>query len=144
MVTAGPGSTISLGNGNNTVTPGSGSTVTLGNGNNTVFGDADDIVSVGNGQNQLVASPGDDWTIGNGLDVFTFSAGFGNNTITGFNTSKDVLEFINLFLLTNYMAAMVDTKQVGANTVITYDANDKVTLDNVMASHLTASNFKFT
>ena len=34
--------------------------------------------------------------------------------------------------------------RVGANTVITYDANDAVTLNGVMASHLTASNFKFT
>jgi hypothetical protein len=39
---------------------------------------------------------------------------------------------------------MADTKQVGANTVITYDANDTVTLNGVAASHLTASNFKFT
>ena len=41
-------------------------------------------------------------------------------------------------------AAMADTQQVGANTVITYDANDTVTLTGVEASHLTASNFKFT
>ena len=34
--------------------------------------------------------------------------------------------------------------QVGANTVITYDANDTVTLTGVAASHLTASNFQFT
>jgi hypothetical protein len=39
---------------------------------------------------------------------------------------------------------MADTKQVGQNTVITYDANDTVTLNGVTASHLTASNFKFT
>ena len=38
----------------------------------------------------------------------------------------------------NYAAAMADTKQVGANTVITYDANDAITLNGVMASHLTA------
>ena len=37
-----------------------------------------------------------------------------------------------------------DTQQVGANTVITLDANDSVTLTGVQASHLTASNFKFT
>jgi hypothetical protein len=47
-------------------------------------------------------------------------------------------------LFMNYAAAMADTKQVGANTVITYDANDAVTLTEVAASHLTASNFKFT
>jgi hypothetical protein len=44
----------------------------------------------------------------------------------------------------NYAAAMADTKQVGANTVITVDATDTATLTGVTASHLTASNFKFT
>ena len=139
----GPGSKISLGNGNNTVSPGDNSTVTLGNGNNTVFGSANDTIAVGNGQNQLVAAPGDVWTVGNGHDVFGFNAGFGDNTITDFNTSRDVLQF-NHALFANYAAAMADTKQLGANTVITYDANDAVTLNGVMASHLTASNFKFT
>ena len=47
-------------------------------------------------------------------------------------------------LFPNYAAAMADTQQVGANTVITYDANDTITLTGVAASHLTASNFKFT
>jgi hypothetical protein len=47
-------------------------------------------------------------------------------------------------LFPNYAAAMADTQQIGANTVITYDANDTITLTGVAASHLTASNFKFT
>ena len=101
-----------------------------------------DIVNVGNGSNQLVAAPGDVWTIGNGADIFKFAPGFGNNTINGFQTGKDVLNF-DPALIRNYMAAMLDTKQVGANTVITVDANDSVTLAGVAASHLTASNFSF-
>jgi hypothetical protein len=59
------------------------------------------------------------------------------------NSSRDVLQFSSALLM-NYAAAMADTKQVGANTVITYDANDTVTLTGVEASHLTASNFRFT
>ena len=141
-VTAGANSRITLGNGNDTVTAGSGSTISLGNGNNTVTGGSNDTTVVGNGQDQLVAAPGDVWTIGGGQDVFTFNAGFGNNTVNGFSTSHDVLQF-NHALFANYMAAMTDTKQVGANTVITYDANDSVTLNGVTASHLTANNFKF-
>jgi Ca2+-binding RTX toxin-like protein len=142
-VTAGADSKITLGNGNDMVAAGSGSTISLGNGNNTVTGGSNDGTTVGNGQNQLVAAPGDVWTVGNGQDTFTFNAGFGNNTITDFNTSRDVLQF-NHALFANYMAAMADTKQVGANTVITYDANDSVTLNGVTASHLAASNFKST
>jgi hypothetical protein len=79
---------------------------------------------------------------GGARTVFAFNAGFGKNTITDFNTSRDVLQF-NHALFVNYAAAMADTKQVEANTVITYDANDTVTLNGVTASHLTASNFKF-
>jgi hypothetical protein len=124
------------------VSPGSNSTVTLGNGNDTVFGGTNDILTIGNGQNQLVAAPGDTWTVGHGQDTFAFNPGFGNNTITDFNTSRDVLQF-NPALFANYAAAMPDIKQLGANTVITYDANDTVTLTGVTASHLTASNFKF-
>ena len=41
-------------------------------------------------------------------------------------------------LLMNYAAAMADTKQVGANTVITVNATDSITLNGVMASHPTS------
>jgi trimeric autotransporter adhesin len=90
-----------------------------------VFGGANDTITVGNGHNQLVAAPGDVWTVGSGHDVFSFNAGFGENTISDFNTHRDVLQF-NHGLFANYAAAMADTKQVGGNTVITYDANDTV------------------
>jgi Ca2+-binding RTX toxin-like protein len=135
---------ITLGNGNGDVVndSGSGNTITVGNGNDTVFGGTNDFITTGNGNNQLVAAPGDTWTVGHGQDTFAFNPGFGNNTITDFNTSHDVLQF-NAALFANYAAAMADTKQVGANTVITYDSNDTVTLTGVTASHLTANNFKF-
>ena len=142
VIIGGANNTIRAGNGPNQVTGGPNDMITLGNGNNTVIGGLNDIVNVGNGSNQLVAAPGDVWTIGNGADVFKFAPGFGNNTINGFQTRKDVLNF-DPALIGNYMAAMQDTKQVGANTVITVDANDSVTLAGVAASHLTASNFSF-
>jgi hypothetical protein len=137
--------TITVGNGNGDVVTdfdGSGNTITVGNGYDTVFGGANDAIIVGNGQDQLFAGPGDVWTVGRGLNVFTFNPGFGNNTIVDFNTSHDVLQF-NDGLMLNYAAAMADTKQVGANTVIAYDANDTVTLTGVTASHLSASDFRF-
>ena len=62
-------------------------------------------------QNQIVAAPGDVWTVGSGQDTFAFNAGFGNNTVTDFNTSRDVLQF-NHALFVNFAAAMADTKQV--------------------------------
>ena len=53
--------------------------------------------------------------VGHGQDTFAFNPGFGNNTITDFNTSRDMLQF-NPAVFANYAAAMADTKQVGANT----------------------------
>jgi hypothetical protein len=141
VTVVGSGSNIMLGDGNNTVSPGNNSTITLGNGNDTVFGGPNDTITVGNGIDQLIAAPGDLWTVGSGHDTFAFNAGFGNNTITDFNTSHDVLQLASA-LFPNYAAVM--PQQVGANTVITYDANDTITLTGVEASHLTASNFKFT
>ena len=75
-----------------------------------MFANINDMITVGNGQNQLVAAPGDVWTVGEGPDTFAFNAGFGNNTITDFNTSRDVLQFSSALLM-NYAAAMPDTKQ---------------------------------
>jgi len=63
-------------------------------------------------------------------------------TINGFNASHDVLQF-NPALLANYAAVLLDTKQVGANTVIRIDATDSVTLVGVTASSLHANNFHF-
>jgi hypothetical protein len=59
-----------------------------------------------------------------------------------FHASQDVLQF-SLSLLTNYAAAMADASQVGANTVLTFDASNSVTLQNVTKTDLTASNFHF-
>jgi Ca2+-binding RTX toxin-like protein len=140
----GGGNTITLGNGNDDVVNSvGGNTIGVGNGNDTVFGGANDTITIGNGNDQLFAAPGDNWTVGRGQDTFTFNAGFGANTITDFNTSHDVLQLASV-LFPNYAAAMAHTQQVGPNTVMTYDASDTITLSGVAASHLTASNFKFT
>jgi hypothetical protein len=66
----------------------------------------------------------------------------GLDVVTNFNPAKDTLQF-NATLFANFAAAMADASQVGANTVFTIDSNDKVTLDNVNRSNLTASNFHF-
>jgi hypothetical protein len=46
-------------------------------------------------------------------------------------------------LLANFAAAMGDAKQVGANTVITVNPNDTMTLQNVTLASLTSSKFHF-
>jgi hypothetical protein len=74
--------------------------------------------------------------------TFAVGGGAGQDTIAGFQAGSDVIQF-NAALFANYAAVMADTAQVGANTVIQINANNSVTLDNLTASTLTASNFHF-
>ena len=93
--------------------------------------------------NRLEGGSGDDVLTGRGgNDTFVFNPGFGNDKITDFDPSNDVIQF-NLALFANYSPAMANTKQVGPDTVIAFNSNDAVTLANVSASSLSSSNFKF-
>jgi VCBS repeat-containing protein len=141
-VIGGANNTITLGNGPDKVVGGPNNKITVGNGADTIIGGPNDTIVVGNGADLLVAAPGDRWAFGNGPDVFAVNSGFGNNTITNFNPGQDVIQF-NHALFSNFAAAMAHTQQVGANTVITYDANDAITLNGVTASSLHSSNFRF-
>ena len=79
---------------------------------------------------------------GNGNDTFVFEPGFGQDTVANVHTSNGVLQF-NLALFNNFASTMADAKQLGTSTVITVDANDSVTLQNVNMNSLTAPNFHF-
>jgi len=81
-------------------------------------------------------------TGGAGADTFAFPNVMGHDEVTDFGIAKDTLQF-NASLFANFSAAMQDASQSGANTVFTIDANDTVTLDNVVKTSLTASNFHF-
>ncbi len=76
-------------------------------------------------------------------DAFVFGPAIGVDTINDF-ASTDTLQFSakdfnSYFALTN----SGDMKQVGANTVISLDAADTVTLTGVTIGSLTAAQFKF-
>jgi VCBS repeat-containing protein len=88
----------------------------------------------------VVGTAGTVLTGGAGPDTFVFPNGMGHDVVTNFNTAKDALEF-SPSLFASFSAAMATASQVGANTVLTIDANDAVTLDNVSRSTLSASNF---
>jgi hypothetical protein len=93
--------------------------------------------------NQTLLLSGNETLITNGAkDTLVANSGFGLDTITDFDTSKDVIQF-NPALFASYTAVMGAASQVGANTVIQYDANDTITLNNVTASSLTQNNFHF-
>ena len=136
------GITFASGNGPDTIIAGSNDNVYAGDGPDTLIGANNATLHAGNGPQTLYGAPGETMFGGKGPDTFVFEPGFGHDTIVSFHTSNNVLQF-SLVLLANFAAAMADTKQIGANSVITIDANDSVTLQNVNMSSLTANNFHF-
>jgi hypothetical protein len=78
----------------------------------------------------------------NNTFVVAGSAGAGQDTIAGFQTGSDVVQF-DPALFANFAAVVQHMSQVGADTVIQHDANTSVTLTGINANTLTASNFHF-
>jgi len=77
---------------------------------------------------------------GTGETLFADKA-FALDTITGF-VASDHIQFAAADFA-NFAALMGATRQSGADTVITLDAKDVITLKNVTASALTSSQFSF-
>ena len=75
--------------------------------------------------------------------LFVFLGSFGQNTVEQFNPLIDTIE-LSATEFANFAAVQSHMQQVGANTVITYDAIDTITLVGVSLASLHASNFEFT
>ncbi len=114
-----------------------------GNGNDTMNGGAgNDSLSGGNGNDSLTGGAGDDVMAGgNGNDLFVFESGFGKDTINGFQTI-DRIQFDN-DLFADFSSVQAASQQVGADTVITLDADNTITLHNVQLTSLQANDFLF-
>jgi hypothetical protein len=79
-------------------------------------------------------------------DMFIFASGFGQDKISDFEAGTGVADVISLSLGTafdSYAEVMAATSQVGADTVITIDASNKITLTGVLTSALGADDFAF-
>jgi autotransporter passenger strand-loop-strand repeat protein len=106
-------------------------------------GSGKDVLVGAAGNDTLIGGAGNDMLYGNGgNNTFAFNLGSGQDKIMDFQAGQDTLQF-SLGLLSNFSAAMTDAKQVGANTVFTFDANDSLTLQNVSMNDLAAGNFRF-
>ncbi|MEN3382879.1 MAG: hypothetical protein V7608_2923, partial [Hyphomicrobiales bacterium] len=136
--------TLSGGNGGDTLFGGAGNDVLRGgNGGDLLFGGAgNDTLFAGNGGDVLNGGTGNDILNGGyGNDTFVFGAGFGRDTIVDFG-HNDVIEIDHtLFASFKSMNDAHALKQVGADVVITIDANDSITLNHVNLSSLHASDF---
>jgi trimeric autotransporter adhesin len=112
----------------------------IGNaGANMINGGAgDDIITGGAGADTLIG--------GLGTDTFNFAAGFGKDTIIDFTAGLGATDVLHLTLGTafdTYAEVMAAATQVGANTVITINAADTITLNNVLKTALVADDFSF-
>jgi Ca2+-binding RTX toxin-like protein len=110
-----------------------------GSGNDQLYG--------GNGDDLLFGGPGNDTLTGEaGSDTFRFLTGFGQDVITDFAAGAGAGDVISLSIGTafdTFAEMMAAAAQVGANTVITIDAANKITLSGVLKSALVADDFAF-
>jgi len=113
----------------------------------TVYG-SDSVISVIgsqatiNGSDDQINMFGDDTVSLNGEShAFVYQPAIGESVVNGFDAS-DTIQF-SAQDFASFSALQGNTQQVGANTVITLDANDTLTLTNVLATSLSAAQFKF-
>jgi Ca2+-binding RTX toxin-like protein len=108
--------------------------VTGGTGNDTLTGDANtNVLNGGGGNDTLTGGLGDDTlTGGAGTDSFGFAAVFGDDTITDFDANptggQDLLDVTLLGITAGNFGTRVVITDLGANTLVTIDGTDTITL----------------
>ena len=123
-------------------------TITVNTVENVVGGSAGDTITGDANANTLTGGAGNDTlTGGAGIDTFVYTSAFGFDTITDFTagagTTHDTLQLSLGAQFSSLAQVIAAATQVGANTVITVDATDTITLNNVNKTALVASNFVF-
>ena len=151
----GTGGTVNL-NSAQSVVQGGGNALTL-----TGTGDAATLIGTGgsadtvNGSNSLLYLNGSQATVTGNSDTlvmtdatatasgnsdwFVFQAAFGQDSITGFNSTDTIQLAVSDFASWNVLQG--DMAQSGVNTVITLDASDSITLVGVTKTSLTQAEF---
>ncbi|MEH2591217.1 M10 family metallopeptidase C-terminal domain-containing protein [Bradyrhizobium sp. AZCC 1721] len=96
------------------------------------------LTSSGVGPTALIGSPNDILNAGGGPDIFVFRSDFGSNTAAGVDSIQfDHAVFADMGAVQSHM------QQFGPDVVIAQDAQNLVTLHNVLLSNLHASDFQF-
>ncbi|MGE0741153.1 MAG: peroxidase family protein [Hyphomonadaceae bacterium] len=123
------------GTGNDTFTGDAGANTLIGNmGADTLDGGAgNDVLNGGGAADTLIGGLGNDvMTGGGGNDVFILGAGFGQDTITDFDANpaggQDRLDVTALGITAANFAARVTITDLGADTLVTIDGTDTITL----------------
>ncbi|MEL6493545.1 MAG: calcium-binding protein [Cyanobacteria bacterium J06623_7] len=109
--------------------------VILGDGNDTLLNRSSDDLNITGGA-------GDDLlTGGSGLNIYSFELGSGQDTITDFQTSQDVLDLGAYFDSTSDVLG--SATQVGSDALIDLGNDNSITLNDVAIGDLSADNFSF-
>ena len=80
---------------------------------------------------------------GHTLDTFIFRPGSGQDSITGFEGTNGDLVDLRGYGLANFAALGPFISQVGADTVITLNGADILTLKNINEGTLVGNDFQF-
>ncbi|RWC64200.1 calcium-binding protein [Mesorhizobium sp.] len=111
----------------------------LGNASaNSLFGGQGNDVIEGRGGQDLLSG-------GLGSDTFVFKADFGLDTVTDFAAgaaSPDIIQFADT-VFNDFASVLAAAAQVGADTVITHDSSNVLTLKNVALANLHQDDFQF-
>jgi Ca2+-binding RTX toxin-like protein len=116
-----------------------------------VGGAGSDTLSGGDGNDRITGGAGNDsMNGGTGNDTFLFAAGFGSDTIAGFDANaaggQDLLDLDSSLGVTaaNFASQVVIT-DLGANTQVTIGANSIMLLgvNGVGANAITVDDFRF-
>jgi len=106
-----------------------------------------DTITGTSGADSIHAGPGDDTLIGlDGDDTFVFRSDFGHDTINDFAAGAQSVDIIDVGtdIFADFASVLAAASQVGADTVITHDANTSITLKNVALTSLHQDDFRFT
>ena len=105
-----------------------------------------DTITGTTGNDKLFGDAGNDTiTTGAGNDTIIFRPGFGMDTIKDFQAgagSADVIEFADS-LFADFEDVLASAAQVGGDTLITFDAQNTITLKNVALTSLHQDDFRF-
>lgn len=99
------------------------------------------------GADKITSGAGNELLYGaGGADTFTLNSLFGRDVIADFaatGTAHDIMNFHANSVLNSYTNVMSHAVQVGSGVVITQDANNVLTLNNVSRTALTSADFTF-
>lgn len=141
----GIGNLLLGGAGNDLILAGGGNDVVFGeDGNDTLFGEAgSDLLIGGAGNDRFVGGLGTDiYRGGAGNDVFVMQRGNQGEHVEDFTHGQDRVKLIDLGI-TSFAQLQTLMTQSGNDTAINFGVGDFVVLQNIMATTLTGSDFRF-